>query len=407
MINSKLFFAATFSVLLSACGGGGGGGDGGDNGGNGGPTNSSPSVVFSAPSSLRPGDSFSIPFTATDADGDLLTYKAQWVSPSSSPLSTTENVVSGVIPSDITANVTLGVLLSVSDGKATTNKTVNLPVIVSSSSPTIQIGSGLKTKVFGGHSFSAQYVVSDNDTPQSAIRVNAVSNSDKLTVTVDEQNKRIDVTASDTETLLVATVSVVATDGVNTGESSFTVSIMPVTPELSALESDIGNIKVMLMSDEIKREDLSFIDTLGVIALSKGTITPDDIEITKANIVSEHDKAASSALQAIADFESNISNITDPDNVTPVSSDFQQWKSNLLSNYAPSAVEQVNLVAQAASVSGLVDASVTKVFPYAESRFLGNPAYNNIAEGHEPWFKDAFIWMYATENGFGKVCLFG
>lgn len=404
MINNKLFLAATFSILLSACGGGGGGGSSGDNGGNGGQQNSVPQVVFSSPSSLKPGDSFSIPFTATDADGDALTYKAQWVTPLSTSLSVSESAVVGSIPSDITSNVTLGVLLSVSDGKVTTNKTINIPVVVSNSSPTIQIGSGLKTKVFGGYSFSVQYSVSDNDTPQNAIQVSAVSNSDKLTVTVDHQNKRIDVATADTEVASTATVTVIASDGVSTGESSFTLSILPLTPEFLSLESEIGSLRVMFLSGEIKREDLSFIDTLGIIALSKGTITPDEIEIEKAAVTSEHDALASSALQVLGSFESNMA---DPDNVASVSSDFQKWKSSLLANYAPNAVVRINSLAQAASVSGLADASVTKTFPYSESRFLGNPTYNNIADGKEPWFKESFLWMYATENGFGKVCVFG
>ncbi|GAB2189717.1 hypothetical protein MAH1_13250 [Sessilibacter sp. MAH1] len=121
MKNLKL---SSFSILftaamLTACGGGGGSGSGGEN--------SAP--VFSAPTpaTALEDQAFSLALSATDTDGDTLTYSAtglpEWLS-----INASTGLLSGT-PERQDVGITQGITLTVSDGEASANTSLDLEVI--------------------------------------------------------------------------------------------------------------------------------------------------------------------------------------------------------------------------------------------------------------------------------------
>lgn len=121
MVGTTIRRAATLGLILSlaACGGGGGDGGGGNAGGQqpAAPVNQAPSISGLPTDSIEVGNPYSFIPTASDPDGDPLTFRLQ-----NAPMWMLVNDATGEISGTPTSNnigSIEGILLTVSDGRAT------------------------------------------------------------------------------------------------------------------------------------------------------------------------------------------------------------------------------------------------------------------------------------------------
>lgn len=112
--TTRILLALAFTAALAACGGGGGGGGGSDTGVTPPPTNGAPSISGSPADSINVGKSYSFTPTASDPDGDTLTFSIE-NAPMWAMFDTSTGELSGS-PTAANIGAVEDVLISVSDG---------------------------------------------------------------------------------------------------------------------------------------------------------------------------------------------------------------------------------------------------------------------------------------------------
>jgi hypothetical protein len=151
-----------FTVVLAACGGGGE--DAAQTGGSqqsGGQTNSAPTITGTPATTVTQGQAYTFTPTASDADGDTLTFSATNV-PAWATLNTSTGVLSGT---PTAAGSFAGIVISVSDGKANSALTAfTITVQASTSTNTAPTISGTPpTTATVGVAYSFRPTASDAD----------------------------------------------------------------------------------------------------------------------------------------------------------------------------------------------------------------------------------------------------
>jgi Putative Ig domain len=130
-----LLTAISVTALATACGGGGGDGSTGQQTSpppsNPGSTNHAPTISGTAPTSATVGTAYSFTPSATDPDGDALTYSV-----ANQPAWLTINSATGKLSGTPTATGTFAnIMISVSDGKGGTASLTGFSVAVASATP--------------------------------------------------------------------------------------------------------------------------------------------------------------------------------------------------------------------------------------------------------------------------------
>ena len=267
--------------------------------------------------------------------------------------------------------------------------------------PTITITSNSKPGVvFGGEKLELAYVVANGGTSTSRLMVTATSDSSAASVTVDAAASKAVVTTSvvtqDTPVNIVLTVS----DGQNSSQATHSLTLTSYSAEYNELTSAIATVKGFLTASTIKNEDVNTITTLGTIAMTNGAITADDFELAKQALIAAHDSFTNNALSQLANFEASLAST--PSNAASILPTFNNWKDQLMANFAPDAFGIINNLAQKAGVSGLVDASVGEPkLISGVTRFVDRTAYlDNVGQ-----FLKEFEWLYATQDGKKTRCV--
>ncbi|GAB2198243.1 putative Ig domain-containing protein [Sessilibacter sp. MAH4] len=171
--------------MLTACGGGGGSGSGGEN--------SAP--VFSAPTPVTAleDQAFSLALSATDADGDTLTYSAtglpEWLS-----INASTGLLSGT-PERQDVGITQGITLTVSDGRASANTSLDLEVI---QTETLTVFGSVSNVDLPNAEISVSFVVPQFAAPQNnksqLTTKRGFSQKNKLTTQNSTSEKIVDTT---------------------------------------------------------------------------------------------------------------------------------------------------------------------------------------------------------------------
>jgi hypothetical protein len=271
----------------------------------------------------------------------------------------------------------------------------------STAAPTISITNSSKTgTIYGGDQFELTYVIADKDTATSSLIVDAVANSGAVSVSIDTTSKKVLVSTSQVQADVGVNITLTVSDGKNSSQAVHSFTLSSYSAEYKELKAAITQMKGMFTSETIKKEDTSTVDTLGMIAMSNGTMTADDFEIAKKAVALENDAFAANAMATLNTFETSLN--ASPSGAMAMLADFNQWKAGIMSNFSPLAFQAINNIAQQAAVAGLTDASVSDGnLISSESRYVSRKGYTNAGSST---FLKAFEWMYATEGGKRTEC---
>ncbi|MDX7716410.1 hypothetical protein [Aeromonas caviae] len=267
--------------------------------------------------------------------------------------------------------------------------------------PTISVTAISKTgTIYGGEQFDLTYTVADADTATSNLIVSAVADSSAVSVNVDTATKKVLVTSSvvteDTSVNIELTVS----DGKNSSKATYSVTLASYSAEYNELISAMATMKGILTGKVIQKEDVNTVTALGTIAMTKGAITADDVEITKQGVITANSNFTSTALAQLASYESALA--TSPSSAVTMLPTFNNWKDDIMSSFAPEAFNLINRLAQKAGVVGLANASVSDAnLLNNTSRFVGRQGYLDNTTG---LFQSVYQWMYTTEDGKRSSC---
>ncbi|WP_052140842.1 M6 family metalloprotease domain-containing protein [Pseudoalteromonas piratica] len=188
--------------------------------------NKLPVVEIDAPQSVLANELVTITVSATDEDGDALTYEWQQISGPAIELSgNTSNVLSFNAP-DVTTDSAINLFVSVSDGKGSSGVHIPIDIKRSNQAPVVTIGDNLSVNEGATVTLSAQSSDPDGDELYYSWQQ---TSGPTVTLTSSDQANLI-FTAPNVESDQVLTFEVTVSDQLLTSTASVQVTVKNIAP---------------------------------------------------------------------------------------------------------------------------------------------------------------------------------
>jgi endoglucanase len=199
------------------------------------PSNTKPVIVLDYTSTAQSGDKVNIDASASyDSDSDPLTFTWSSTDTRVSFSSKNSQITSFIAPT-VTSTSTIPIKLSLTDGTATVNRTINITINPAGTSnndnpPIVVVNYQVNT--YGGH--VTQLDASDSFDPEGKqVTFNWQSSEDVFISS--ETSPTISFLAPDVTSPILRTFSLTVSDGVNTSVRDISITVVPYKPELEEI----------------------------------------------------------------------------------------------------------------------------------------------------------------------------